>query len=208
MTDENAQDNAKAIAEAHLTEGNFSFLEHLASREMPTDVVDIYLDEAAGHRINKLEVDRLMKAGNDDQVAIINTQIEHEIEKAQKSHYKVHLTGITNDVYDAIIDEAEKEFPYEYTESRNPLTMKTERNVVFSEKRQTFFRVHYWAASIVKIEGPDGRVDDNITPEFAAILNAKAPVIALARIQGAIDELRMASDWMDKLAGDDFLAKS
>lgn len=205
MTD---TDSAREVAEAHLTQGTFSFLDHLQNREMPTDVVDIYLDEAAGHRINKLEVDRLMKAGNDEQVALINKQIEHEIESAQASRYRVHLTGITNDVYDAIIDEAEKEFPYEYRETRNPLTMRLEREVVPDEKRQTFFRVHYWAASIVKIEGPDGSVDENITPEFAAILNAKAPVIALARIQHAIDELRMASDWMDKLAGDDFLVKS
>lgn len=206
MTDEQ-NEAAKAVAQAHLTEETFSFLDHLANREMPTEVVDIFLDEAAGHRINQLEVDRVT-AANEEQIALIGKQIDHEIEKAKKSRYRVYLTGITNDVYDAIVDKAEEEFPYEYRESRNPLTMALERQVVPNEKRQTFFRVHIWAASIVKIEGPTGAIDENITPEFAGVLNAKAPVIALARIQAAIDRLRMASDWMDQLTGDDFLAKS
>lgn len=200
-------DQAKAIAAEYTTEENFNFMDVLASRELPTEEVEIFLDEAAGMRIQKL-TESLENTRDPDQLKVIEEQIDFQREKARRSRFVVHMRAITSDRYDEIIDAAAEEFPYEYKESRHPLTMAPIREIIPNEDRNTYFRTHYWASVIEKVVGPGGGEDANITPEWVGVLLAKAPLVALARIGIAAENLRMVGDWMDRLQTDDFLAKS
>jgi hypothetical protein len=207
MTENEPIDIAKARAQAELTQEKFSFLDALAGREYPTQDVEIFLNEGAAHKIDRLEKDHT-EAWDTEQANLIQNQIDALREKAQASRFIIHLTGIPVDEYDALVDLATEQFPLEYTESRNPLTFALEREVKNNPQREMFFRTHLWAKCITSVSAPGGEVDDNITPEWAATLLGKAPIMALGRIEIAMEELRMVSDWMDRLENEDFLAKS
>lgn len=202
-----SDEEARARAEEFLKPGKFNFLERLAGRNMPTDEVDIYLDEATAHRIQKLEI-KLLKASNNKERLSTEKQIDALKEKARESRYTIHLTAISVEDYDELVDMAREQFPIEYTESRNPLTMALERQVVPNDDREVLFRTHYWAKSITKVVNVAGDADEDITPEWVGFFLGHAPLMAMQAVQSGIEGLRMVSGWMDRLQGEDFLAKS
>lgn len=206
MTEEISAQAEEKAREASTPE-RFSFVDRLASRDYPTEVIEIYLDEAAAYRMARLE-SQLSVTTDGDQANVIQEQIEYLRRKAIASRYLLHLEGISSEEYDAVVDEATAEFPLEYVDSRNPLTFKTDRTVVENPDREAFFRIHLWAKFIRKVEDAEGRIDDNIDAEWVAQLNKKAPLMALVKIQGAVELLRMTTDWMDKIQDEDFLVKS
>lgn len=208
MTDyEQMNDDAKAAAVEASQEGNFSFLDRLAGRDYPTEDVEIYLDEAAGHRISALR--ESLKAETDaDKTEELIAQIEAQRDKARKSRYIVRVQGISIEDWDSTIDEANEHYPVQYEESTHPLTMAKVKNPIPSEERETFFRTHSWAKFIQSVTDADGNVDSNITPEWVAVFLNQAPIVAIAKVAVAIDKVRMTTEWMDQIQGDDFLAKS
>lgn len=201
----NLEEKAKGKAEEASTEATFSFLDRLLNRNYPTEEVVVYLDEAAGYRIQRLEAEQAR--ANGEQANVIQKQLDFQHEKAAASRYIVHLEGISVEEYDATIDAAQAEYPLEFEEKRNPLTFATERFAVESPQREQFFRTLLWSKFIRKVVGPDGSVDSNITPDWVAAFIAHAPVIAQLRVAQAVELLRMTTDWMDTLQDDDFLAK-
>lgn len=198
---------AKARAEEQSQPGTFSFVDRLTNRNYPTEEVVVFLDERAGHLIEKLNEDLLMQK-DPEQRELIEKQIAYHSEKARSSRYTVKLEGISVEAYDAIVDAAKEQFPYEYREFRNPITQRLEREVIESEDREQFFRTHLWSAFMRSIEDADGNVDENTTPEFVGIFLGLAPIAAQATVGMAVDRLRMVSDWMDKIQGEDFFPKS
>lgn len=200
-------EDARKIAEEHSKPGTFSFLDRLANRNYPTEEVEIFLDEATGHKIEKLASD-LANATSDEQAVIIEKQIAALSEKARDSRYIVHMEGISVEEYDATVDAAQELYPTEFKESRHPLTMALERTPVPSEERDIFFRTQLWSKYIRSVEDASGNVDNNITPEWIGVVLNRSPIIAQARIQGGVEQLRMITSWMDEIQGEDFLAKS
>lgn len=200
-------ETAREVAEEHSKPGKFSFLDRLQNREYPAEDVEIFLDEAAGLHIHKL-TQELLASKDPEQTEIIEKQIAHYSDKARKSRYTVHMQGISTEAYDAVVDAAREEFPVEYTESRHPLTMAPERREVESESREVYFRTHLWSKFIKSVEDTDGNIDDEISPEWVGAFLGNAPIIAQARIQVALEQLRMTTSWMDEIQGEDFLAKS
>ena len=209
MTDEltPAEAEAKDIAAEASKEGNFNFLARLAGRDYPTEEVEIYIDERAGHLIQKLE-EQASITKDGEQANVIHEQIKFQREKAKNSRYVIHLEGISVEDYDAIVDAATELFPVETKETRNPLTFAPESVVLDSPEREQYFRTALWAKNIRKVVGPDGGADENISQEWVAFFMGHAPIAALAKVNEAVEKLRMVSDWMDRIQTDDFLAKS
>lgn len=201
--------NAHEVAEEHSKPGKFNFIERVESRNYPTLDVEIYLDEKAGHRIQQLLQEREYLRPDDTEALEANdSDLALWRKKAAESRYIVHMEGISTEKYDEIVELAQEQYPLEYRERQNPLTFKIEREVIESDERETLFRTHLWSAFIRSIEDTSGNVDDNITPEFVAMMNKGLPLVAQARIADGVDELRMITAWMDNIQDADFLAKS
>jgi len=207
MSIEEIDAEAKAIATEASTEENFNFLDRLAGRNYPTEDVEIYLDEAAGYLIQKLEVDA-SNTKDGEQADLIHKQIEYQREKAAKSRYVIHMEGISSEEYDACVDAATEQFPIETKDSRNPLTMAPESQVIENPDRDQYFRTLLWSKFIRKVTGPGGGVDSNITPEWVAVFANRAPITAVVKVSNTVDNLRMITDWMDRIQTDDFFPKS
>lgn len=200
-------ENVKTAAEEASKPGKFSFIDRVTGREYPTKAVEIYLDERAG-----LKIQELLREHSNATDAKTITRIEKDLElwrkKAQESRYTVHLEGIPVEAWDKIVDDANEQFPIEYRESRHPLTMELERNAIENDDHDTYFRTQVWSKFIRKVEDAKGNVDDTISPAFVAVMMGGLPITAQILIQDGVDELRMITDWMDNIQGDDFLAKS
>lgn len=208
MTDtEKASAEARVIAEEKSKQGTFNFLDRLNGRDYPAEDVEIYLDERSGYIIQKLN-EQILTATTPEQVEVLEKQIAHHREKARASRYIFHLEGISVEEYDSVVDLAREQYPLEFREHRNPLTAKLEREVVENEDREQLFRTELWSRFVRHIEDADGNVDTNITPEFMAVVLGHAPIAAQAAIGSAVEKLRMVSNWMDEIQGEDFLAKS
>ena len=207
MTD--ITETTKAVAEEHSKPGKFSFVDRVLGRNYPTKDVEVYLDEAAGHRIQELLNERQYISANDvDELERIDADLEKWRKKAADSRYVIHMEGISVEEYDKVVDEANEQFPLEYRESRHPLTMELERTVVPNDDRDVFFRAQMWAKFIRSVEDAEGNIDDEITPQFVGVMCRALPLIAMLRIQQGVEELRMTSDWMDAIQTEDFFPKS
>jgi hypothetical protein len=181
-------------------------MDRLAGRDYPTDEVEIYIDEAAAYRIEKLE-EQASNATGGEQANIIHEQIAHQRAKAAASRYVIHLEGISSEQYDACVDAASEQFPVKTETTRNPLTFAPETVVLEDADRDQFFRTLLWSKFIRKVTGPGGGVDSNITPEWIAYFMSHAPIVAVVKVSAAIDKLRMITDWMDRIQTDDFFPK-
>jgi len=202
-------ENAKATAEEHSKPGKFNFIDRIENRDYPTLDVEIYLDEKSGHRIQQLLEERSLIAPDDvDAINANDSDLELWRKKAAASRYIIHLEGISTEKYDEIVELAQSQYPLEYRERQNPITFKMERDVIENDERETLFRTHFWAECIRSIEDAEGNIDDNISPEFVAMMNKGLPLVAQVRIDAGVNELRMISAWMDNIQDADFLAKS
>lgn len=199
----------KAAAEENSKPGTFNFLDRVQSRNYPEVEREIYLDEAAGLKIQHLLSER-ERIAPDDVEAINRNDSDLALwrEKAKESRYTVRMRGISAGDYDEIVDLAQEDYPLEYREDRNPLTFKVEREVIRNEEREALFRSLHWARVIQSIEDANGNVDDNITPELVASMMKGLPLTAQLVIADGVEETRMITAWMDNIQDADFLAKS
>lgn len=220
ITDINDRAHAKATEAS--VKGKFNLLDRLASRNYPTEEVAVYLDEAAGYQLAKIERERealrvqLKLAGTDKgRIAELNKQFkkldeedEAVREVAADSRVVFHLQGISSREYDLTVDAAKESFPYEYREVRNPITMALTREIIEEEDREIFFRTLLWSKFIKRVVDASGNEDDNITHAWMSEVDGLIPVMGAQRISDAITLLRMTTGWMDEIQGEDFLAKS
>lgn len=200
-------ETARSIAEEHSKQGSFNFLDRLNNRNYPTEDVEIYLDEKAGHEIEKLQ-EKIVLATKPEIGEALQAEIDEIREQAKASRYIVHMQGISVELYDEIVDKSQEMYPLEHREYRDPLTAKLIREVVDNDDREQYFRTHLWAEFVRSVEDIDGNVDDNITPEFMAVFIGHAPIAAQVKVAAAVQSLRMVTAWMDEIQGEDFLAKS
>lgn len=192
-----------AAAEATTERGAFSFMDRLLGRNMPKDEVVVYLDEASGYRIQSLEK-RLAHTSNPEQVKALEDEILELRKLAAQSKYTFRLEAIPAEEYDALILEAQAEYPVEYDTQVNPLSNEVIRYEVENSDRQELINNKVWAAFIREIEDPSGLVDANVNVPTAAVLRKKLPLAAKDRISRKIISLRMASDWMERLQDESF----
>lgn len=215
-------ERAKAVATEASKQGNFNFLDRLTGRNYPTEEVAVYLDEAAGYALEKVEDEltnararaKLFKDSKEvlaeitKEILKLEEQRDAIREAAQASRFVFHLEGISTGDYDKVVDAARDAHPYEYRESRNPLTFALEREVIGTDERDVYFRTHLWAKFIRRVVDPDGNEDANISPAWVAQVLDLLPTVGQVKIQEAVDALRMTTSWMDNIQGEDFLAKS
>lgn len=206
MSNKSAEELAKEVSKP----GKFSFIDRLRGRNYPTDEVVVYLDEKLGYKL--LAVEQEM-AGSDGHTPSFSEQklLEEKhaelVEQLRASRYVVKLQGISNDDWDALVEEAAEQFPYEYDEIVNPFSGEKTRKVIETDERAEFFTMKLWAAFIQSITDSDGNVDDDVTVQTVKAFRGEAPFSAITRVGATIAKLRMATDWVEYIEDEDFLAK-
>src|ERR1043165_2698208 len=94
----------EAIADEQSQPGTFNLIERLQGRGMPTEDVDIYLDEKLGWDLVRLEEKHTL-AKKDAEAKELEAKIEKVKRQLQSSRYVFTLQGMSNERYDELIDE-------------------------------------------------------------------------------------------------------
>lgn len=202
MSNTTPEDLARAVGER----GTFSFSERLRGRAYASDSITINLNDQIGLEVTKL-LDQIKAAGADlPTVAKLQEQLEALSEKSHADRYTVTAKGISSEYHDKLVAEAVAAFPYEYEEETDLLGRKT-KTVIESPERTELFTTLIWAAQIVSIEDNEGAIDMAITPELIKEIRAIAPPSAVFRIDGLLDKVGVAVDWVEYLQDEDFFPK-
>lgn len=197
----------QAAAEQASERGTFSFIERLTGRNYPTSDVVMYMDEQAAF-------DRLvlMAELEDETITVecrveIEKRIEELEDQLRASKYVITLQAFPPEQYDALLAELDAQYPPEFDEHTNVFSgekVKTEKD---NPARTRLLFAMLWAKSIKKITAPDGSVDETVLDNgTAGHIRENFPIAARRDIDIRIQDLRLASAWMDGIQDEGFLA--
>lgn len=205
------------VAEAK-SPAKFNILSVLQERAYPTDEVIVYLDEQTAYLASLAEED--IKAAN----AAIDkdfedTKAEAKLKEAQErldglmakmaeSKYVFTIKGIPEGRREELLIEAEKEYPIEYDEEKNPFTGEVNRTERENRERNRLFTNMLWSENIEKITAPDGAVQEKLSTEDVKAIRASLPLASIGAINQAIEKIRAATAVFLYSVDEDFLAKS
>jgi hypothetical protein len=193
------------IAEAASQPGTFNFLDRLRGRNYPAEVIEVYLDEAKGYALKKLEA-KASGTVNDAALKKIEKEIEDLRAELRADAYFIHLRAVPSEAYDKLVDEANETFPPVYTEVSSPLTGQVTKTQEPSEERAALFTALKWVAFVEKVVDSSGAEATLSTADEAALWRLNLPIEAVLKVDMTLNELRMAVEWMDAIQDESFLA--
>ena len=203
--------------------GVFSIIEAVKDRAFPESSADIYLDESLAFMISELDEALARMSNQADGKKVFNKKELDEFEKRRDelvakreklvkdiggAKYIFSFKGISEGMRQDIYDKAIEKFPITHEKNRNPFTGQLEKEQIENLDRDRLFSDLMWEANIVKIESPDGDVQNGISFEEATELRRNLPAASVAKISEAIERLRIASAAFMMSINEDFLAKS
>lgn len=202
--------------------GTFNILNVLQDRGMPTEEVEVYLDEAIAYHASRIDENIKNLEKQIDKVPDLNDDVkglaeerdeliaekDKLIEEIGGSRFVFHLTGISEGQREDLYETCLKEYPMEYETERNPLTGQSEKKELASSERDRYFTNLIWQAYITKIVDPNGNEQNGVTYDDAVELRRSLPLTASAKINAAIEKLRTATAVFLMSVNEDFLAKS
>ena len=198
--------NPADIAAEMSKPGTFNLIERLQNRNMPEEDVDVYLDERLGFKLVQLE-EAYNEAKTDDAANAILNKIDAVREELKASRYIFTMRGMSNETYDAIVDEVNEQIPEEFDEVTNPYTQQVVKVAKPNDERVSLYNTLFLAESLVKVTDPDGNVDDDITPEKVVLIKRLAPVDAIRMLLVLAEKMRMTAEWMEAIQDEDFSPK-
>lgn len=201
MTDENTteQDN--------LTPETFSFFDVFSGKAYPKDTVEIFMEEEAMFRLNKLldkihgepdgpERDKLI-----DQAAALHAKVE-------ASKMTFHITGVDDDFITGLREVADAHF-----EDRKKQVKTADNRLVkhLPESEQLnyvkYFNALVMSAHIEQVVDARGRVNTAPDADQVGHMISQAPTSQKEKLQRAIGALRVSSEEFEASIDADFLAK-
>lgn len=199
--------NPEEIAEAASQPGTFSFVDRLLGRNYPTTSVNMYLDEQAAFDRQSLSFEaEAFKLRNKEQNLELVAKIDELDRQLNANKYVITLQGFPPEEYDALVLECEEQYPPKYEETTNPFSGEKKRTKVETEEFFQLLWSKLWAKSIVKITAPDGAVDaSELEVGTAAKVRNNFPIDARRKVDLAIQELRLTSEWIDSVQDEGFL---
>lgn len=173
----------------------------LAGQSYPSEVIDIYFDEATAYSITKLSqiVKQLAVAGGQE-FDDAEKELYALIDSMKERKYEFHIQGVPNHIYLGIRDRVNAEIP----ERRNSLGIAED-----DPKRDELYVAMIFETFITKIVAPDGAEIVRPTLESIKDLRANAPKHALKKIEDGINNLAqsVAAGFEITVRSTDFLSK-
>ena len=190
------------VAIEQSAQGTFSLIERLQNRNMPEEIVTIYLDEAAAYERTILQ-ELHAKTIDGEKLADIDDQLTAVEAKIRASAIEVTLRAISSKKYDELLERVLETHPQEYEETTSPFTGERKRIEIPSPEREELLNTIYLAECIVQARMGDD-VDETITDAWVKNFKDFAPLDALRLIITAAYRLRMTTEWMDGIQNSDF----
>ena len=191
-----------------LTPETFSFFDVFEGLEHPTDTVTIFMNEKAQYDLNKKlnEIGRTAEGdGKLDELAAAAAKLH---DKVEASRHTFDITGVDDDTITDLRDVAEAAF-----EDRKKQIKRADGTLIkqLPESEQLayarYFNALVMSVHITRVEDARGRVMVAPGVDEVAILLDKAPTSQKAKLQSAINDLRVRATDFESSVDADFLAK-
>ena len=196
----------------------FNILSVLNERAYPTDEVIVYLDEQSAYlaSLAKEEIksaNEAIEKNLDDAEAVAKLaeaedKLEKLMAKMSETKYTFVIKGISEGRREELLIEAEKEYPIEYEETKNPFTGEVVKSEKEDRERNRLFTNMLWSENIEKIISPDGAVQDSISVAEVKKIRSSLPLASIGAINQTIEKIRAATAVFLASVDEDFLAKS
>lgn len=208
------------LVEEAKSPAKFNIIDVLNERAYPEDNVKVSLNEALAYKASMLKVrisetrdalplksDEAYEAGL-AKIEKLTAEMNSIVAEIEKQQYTFTIRGISEGRRQEVLDIAMAKFPMEYEETTSPITGEVTKKEIESAERDNLFTNLLWREHIAKIESPDGDVQDNISIEDVVALRSSLPVAAGAKVNEAIEKVRVAAAMFMMTVDEDFLAKS
>lgn len=169
-----------------LSPKTFDLVGMLAGRDYPTETIDVYFNESLGFSIKKMRdmVRELDRSGKEEESAQVQAKLDELVKSTEDNKFVIHLEGIPEKVYRAIVKKVNEKFPIE----EDMLGRKKENPL--GDEELTF---ELWSAYLRKVVTPSGEESLIDTKEVQALIDEAPPTVQV-QINQAIHELRRASE--------------
>lgn len=212
--DENIQEQAEALANNAMAPGIFNIVEAIKGRAYPSTKVDIFLDEDTAFRASEIQerIDELTNTADDsdvvDEVDALKAELDVAVRELEASKYVFLIGGISEGEREDLLNKAIEKFPLEYDENKNPFTGEVTKTETENKGRDRYFTSLLWGAQIRKITAPDGAEQVKIPIATIDELRRSLPIAGIARINEAVEKVRISTAVFMAKVNEDFLAKS
>lgn len=165
-----------------LNAATFDIGDLFSGKIYPKDTVEVYLDEEVAYELQKNSKAAMKAVQEEDEEAAKAIAERHEelVKRGEKSRVIFHLTGVSRDHRQAIVDKVLEEYPLEYNFLGQP-----KPNSLADEKHANL----RWALHIESIERADGSVLVAPTADQVKIFRGNAPDSEILKIENAIIDL-------------------
>jgi hypothetical protein len=197
--------------------GTFNIVEVLQNRNYPKTQTVIHLDEQAAYDASIVaeEIEELdKKIGRNAPTATQSKKLEGLNEKKQElvdrlkgSSYVFYLTGISEGVRESLWSDCKKKYPVQYSQTPELATGRMVKEERESPERDDMFTNLLWQNHIEKIVDPSGNEQSGLSFTQVREMRNIMPLASTAKINQAIEKMRVASAVFMFEANEDFLAK-
>lgn len=207
---------ASDAAKAALTRETFDFAAAVQGRSYPEFDVPVYLNEksiqkllAADREREELETRIALTpkptVKQAKELDALQTARETIVDELRAERYLVKIKGISTEVAVGLEDKTFEEFPREYDESTHHLTGATVRTEKPNSEREELFASLLRQAHIVSVTAPNGAIDDDFSDlEKIKATWARLPFVARVKVDQAIQEATISTDFYNELADEVF----
>jgi hypothetical protein len=211
------EEEIRASVDAAKAKGTFKITDVLAERGYPRDKVVIMMDEDAAYEASKIKenIEALdVKIAKDSSNAELIKQMEELSEKREiylkrlsDSTFTFHLRGISEGQREEIYKKSVAKYPIQYDRDQDILRGETKITEKESPERDALFTDYLWLACIESISDPNGNEQRDITYTDVRAMRSSLPMAAMAKINQALEKLRVSTAVFMVETGEDFLAK-
>lgn len=175
----------------------------LAGVEYPTDVVDVYFDEAVAHSIAILNetMDKLAKSGDTEAYAQAETVLDALLEDMKERKYEFHIQAISSRQRRAIEAQVKA--------TEKPTAVGPFGNTVRDPEADELYAVLLMQAMVTKIVAPNGAVIERPDYDQCVEFRESAPDFALKALENGILAMgeRISKGFETAVKSTDFLSK-
>lgn len=210
----NTEDEIEALAATAMSPGVFNIVEAIKGRAYPSTKVDVFLDEDTAFRASEIQeqIQLLTNTADDsdviDEIDALKAELDVIVKEIEASKYVFLVGGISEGEREDLLNKAIEKFPIEYDESKNPFTGEVTKTEAENKSRDRYFTSLLWGAQIRKITAPDGAEQVNIPIATIEELRRSLPIAAIAKINEAVEKVRVSTAVFMAKVNEDFLAKS
>jgi hypothetical protein len=210
------EEEIREVVDQAKAPGTFKIVDVLKERAYPTSQVTVHIDEESAYRAAAIkdELSRIdsarskSKSASSEKEAGLLEKLEEQTELLKKSAYTFYLRGISEGKRDELFRRVKVKYPIEYDQQIDIVSGGMKKVEKDSPERDSLFTDLLWEHHIQKIVDPDGNEQVGVSYTEVKEMRQNMPVAAIARINEAIEKMRISSAVFMMEVDEDFLAKS